>query len=366
MLTIESDVAVSGNHDLVSVVIPTYNRAYILGQAIESVLQQTYRPVEVVVIDDGSTDDTRRLVESFGTPVRYFYQPNAGVTSARNHGLRVARGEFVALLDSDDRWLPWKLAAQVQLMRAYPELGMTWTDMVAVDGEGRVLHHAYLRKMYSAHRAVRIEEICSLVGRLGDLCPGTPAQAADRPFYCGDIFSEMILGNLVHTSTVLIRRERLEKVGGFDEALLRSGEDYEFHLHTCFYGPVGFLDAASIVYRTSAEDQLTGPNYALDIARNNLVTVQKWLARGRERVTLPAAVIRRRLAESYDWLGSVKYTAGRPWGGRADHLRSLRIRPWQPRLWAHLAYYFLPGFVRRGIRRLRGRHSPLKAAGSPA
>jgi glycosyltransferase involved in cell wall biosynthesis len=366
MVTIESDVAAPENHDLVSVVIPTYNRAYILGRAIESVLQQTHRSVEVIVIDDGSTDDTRRLVESFGPPVRYFYQANSGVSSARNHGLRMARGEFVALLDSDDRWLPWKLAAQVQLMRSFPELGMIWTDMLAVDAEGRVLHHAFLRQMYSAHRTMRIEEICILVGRLGALCHGMPAEAADRPFYCGDIFSQMILGNLVHTSTVLLRRDRLEKVGGFDEALLKSGEDYEFHLHTCFYGPVGFIDAASIAYRTSAEDQLTGPSYMLHIARNNLVTVQKWLAIGRERVTLPAVVIRRHMAKCYEWLGSEKYIAGCPWGGRADQVRSLRIRPWQPRLWAHLAYHFLPNFVRRGIRRLRGRHLPLKATGSLA
>jgi glycosyltransferase involved in cell wall biosynthesis len=366
MLPIESAVAASGDPDLVSVVIPTYNRAYILGQAIESVLQQTYRPVEVVVIDDGSTDDTRSIVETFVPHVRYFYQPNAGVSSARNHGLRVARGEFVALLDSDDRWLPWKLAAQVQLMRSFPELGMIWTDMMAVDGAGRVLHPAFLRQMYSAHRTVRIEETCSLVGRLGNLCPGTPVEVADRPFYRGNIFSEMILGNLVHTSTVMVRRDRLAKVGGFDESLIKSGEDYEFHLHTCFYGPVGFLDAASIIYRSGAEDQLTGRSYMLDVARNNLVTVRKWLARGGERVTLPSALIRRRLAECYDWLGREKYMAGCPWGGRVDQLRSLRIRPWQPRLWVHLAYHFLPGFVRRGIRRLRGRPSPVKAAGSTA
>src|SRR5437764_10734914 len=99
----------AGEPGLVSVVIPSYNRAYIVGQAIESALQQTHRPVEVLVADDGSTDDTRRVVEGYGPPVRYFYQPNAGVSAARNLGLRHARGEFIALLDSDDRWLPWKV-----------------------------------------------------------------------------------------------------------------------------------------------------------------------------------------------------------------------------------------------------------------
>ncbi|MBI3864414.1 MAG: glycosyltransferase family 2 protein [Planctomycetia bacterium] len=363
MNTDESRVDVAGEPGLVSVVIPTYDRAYIIGRAIESVLQQTYRSVEVIVIDDGSTDDTRRVVEAFGPPVRYFYQTNAGVSAARNHGLRKARGEFVALLDSDDLWLPWKLEAQVQLMRSFPDVGMIWTDMVAIDSAEKVLHPAYLRVMYHAHRTVCIEEACALAGRLREFWPGAPPEVSDRPFYRGNIFSEMILGNLVHTSTVLLRRTRLTQVGGFDESLIKSGEDYEFHLHTCFYGPVGFFDAASILYRKGADDQLTAPRYMLYTARNNLATVRKWLARGQGRITLPAAVIRGHLAECCAWLASEKYVAGDYWGGRADHLRSLWLRPWQPRLWGHFAYHFLPGWIRRGVRNLRRRLSSAKQPG---
>lgn len=364
MSTSKSCVSGPGEPGLVSVIIPTYNRAYILGQAIKSVLEQTYRPVEVVVVDDGSTDDTRQLVESFGPPVRYLHQPNTGVSPARNHGLREVRGEFVALLDSDDEWLPWKLTAQVELMRKFPDVGMIWTDMVAIDAEGKVLHPTYLRKMYSAHQSVRIEEVCELAGRLGELCPGAPPEMADRPFYRGDIFSEMILGNLVHTPTVLVRRTRLQQIDGFDESLKRSGGDYEFHLHTCSHGPVGFLDAPCILYRAGAVDQLTARGYMLNTARNNLATVQKWLTRGEGRITLPPAVIRRHLAECYAWIGNEKYIAGDYWGARADHVRSLSLRPWQPRLCLHMAYNFLPGFVRRGIRSLRRGGSGAKGSGN--
>jgi glycosyltransferase involved in cell wall biosynthesis len=80
---------------------------------MESVLQQTYRPVEVVMADDGSADNTQRVVEGCGPAVRYFYQPNAGVSAARNLGLRQSRRQLIALLDSDDCWQPWKLEAQV-------------------------------------------------------------------------------------------------------------------------------------------------------------------------------------------------------------------------------------------------------------
>jgi hypothetical protein len=179
--------------------------------------------------------------------------------------------------------------------------------MAAVDSDGTVLHPAYLRVMYDAHKTVRIEEVCHGAGRLGEFCPDGPPDVADRPFYRGDIFSEMILRSLVRTSTVLLRRTRLALVGGFDESLIKSGEDCEFQLHTCAYGPVGFLDAASISYRVGADDQLSAPGLMLYCALNNLTTVRKWLANGKGRITLPVPTIRRHLAECYDWLGSDQY-----------------------------------------------------------
>src|SRR5215468_12639578 len=97
---------------LVSVIIPTFNRGYILGETIASVLSQTYRHLEIIVVDDGSTDNTAGLVASFGHKIRYVCQPNSGVTAARNLGFTLSRGEFVALLDSDDTWLSWKVDPQ--------------------------------------------------------------------------------------------------------------------------------------------------------------------------------------------------------------------------------------------------------------
>lgn len=96
-----------GEPGLVSVIIPSYNRGYIVGKSIESVLAQSYRQIEVIVVDDGSTDNTREVVAGFDDRVRYFYKENGGVSTARNLGLRECRGEFIALLDSDDLWLPW-------------------------------------------------------------------------------------------------------------------------------------------------------------------------------------------------------------------------------------------------------------------
>ena len=143
------------NDGLVSVIVPTYNRAYCLEKAVDSALAQSHGNVEVVLIDDGSTDGTQALVEHrYGgdSRVRYFRQPNGGISRARNVGLARAQGAFIAFLDSDDEWEPWKLELQVACLRGHPELGMTWTDMVAIDPTGEVISKSYLRRMYSAYR----------------------------------------------------------------------------------------------------------------------------------------------------------------------------------------------------------------------
>jgi glycosyltransferase involved in cell wall biosynthesis len=102
---------------LISVIIPVYNGELYLAEAIESVLAQTYQPVELILIDDGSTDRTAEIARSFEPPLRYAYQPNSGVCAARNHGIRLAKGEFLAFLDADDLWVKEKLELQMGVLQ---------------------------------------------------------------------------------------------------------------------------------------------------------------------------------------------------------------------------------------------------------
>lgn len=316
---------------LVSVVIPTYNRAHLLGPCIESVLAQTYRPIEIVVVDDGSTDETPALAASFPPEVRYVRQANRGVAGARNTGLAHARGEFVAFLDSDDRWLPFKLALQVAFLKAWPEVGMVWTDMAAVDSAQNVLEPSYLRTMYHAYRRTCPEDMLAPAGTVATYWRDAPEALAGRPCYRGDLFRGMLLGNLVHTSTVLLRRHRQRAVGGFDEGLRISGEDYDFHLRTTAAGPVGFIDATTIRYTVGAADQLTAARYAIDIARNDLRTIRKWV--GHERTKgLPPATLPARLALSCATLGEAQLLAGFRGAAARALCESLRHRPRQPRV----------------------------------
>jgi len=295
---------------LVSVIIPTHNRAQIIGRAVESALAQTYPHLEVVVADDGSSDDTRRIVQSFGPRVTYTQQANAGVSAARNFGMRHARGELIAFLDSDDSWLPWKIEAQVAALNRHPEAGLVWTDMAAVDPADRVVDACYLRKMYSAYQEVDIRRALNKVDSLPGLNSTIPNELSASGVYQGDLSTAILLGNLIHTSTVLLRRSWCQLIGGFDESYQRAGEDYEFYIRLSSVGPVVFIDASSTLYRIGVADQLTAPSMMLEIARNNLRAIQTWLPESGRGAALSPRVTRRRLSESFAWVGEAELEGG--------------------------------------------------------
>ncbi len=115
---------------LISAVIPTYNYGHFVTAAVRNVLAQTYRNLEVIVVDDGSKDNTRERLAPYLDRIRYVYQENQGPSAARNTGIRSATGEWVALLDSDDLWHPRKLELQVKYLQAHPEVGLLGSDRV--------------------------------------------------------------------------------------------------------------------------------------------------------------------------------------------------------------------------------------------
>lgn len=349
---------------LVSVVVPTFNRAYCLRETIESVLEQSYGDLEILLVDDGSTDATRALVEQRWAReprLRYFYQTNRGVSAARNLGLRSARGAYIALLDSDDTWMPWKLEAQLACLAAFPESGMVWTDMEAVDPEGRVLDPMHLRTMYHAYRWFTPEQLFSMTLPMTDVMPVLPTALARAQVRYGDIFSPMLMGNLVHTSTVLLRRERYEQVLSFDESM-PTGEDFDFHLRTCRAGPVCFLEAASIRYQCGRGDQLSRGELMMQIAENFLRTIEQVIEIDRERITLPAWMIARSLSDGHQWAGEVALSEGHHVQARRHLAASLKLHPWQLRtvmLWASaLAPPAVSRALRSGFRRVKGTLCP--------
>jgi glycosyltransferase involved in cell wall biosynthesis len=183
----------------VSVVIPTFNSSAMVKEAIQSVLSQTYRDFEVVVIDDGSTDNTEAVVRGFGEPVRYFKQKNQGVSAARNAGIQQSLGEYIAFLDSDDLWLPEKLAEEIPALDDDPKIGLVYCDWSVTSGDA-VLQSSYLK---------------------------------DLPAASGYVFDDLIQSGFILTSGVVVRRACLDNVGDFDKSLAIA-QDYDLWLRISY------------------------------------------------------------------------------------------------------------------------------------
>jgi glycosyltransferase involved in cell wall biosynthesis len=339
------------SRDLVSVIIPTFNRALICKRAVDSVLSQTHRNVEVIVVDDGSTDRTKEVICDLDKRVKYIWQPNAGVSAARNRGMDSAQGEFVAFLDDDDRWAPYKLEAQLSVFQHLPDVGMVWTDMRALDPQDTVLHHSYLHRMYHAYRFFEADRDFRTRRDLGEVWRSCPQALRGRGVYEGNIFSWMFMGSLVHTSTVILRRDRQTQVGHFDEDLAKSGEDYDFHFRTCRLGDVSYIDFPSVDYRVGATDQLSGREYWVWGAQNNLKTILKMLAVAADEIHLPPQLIRLRMAEAYGWAGTEEFYVTHR--GRPNLYESLKYNPIQARILALLIFSFVPHSVFLAIRDMK-------------
>lgn len=226
---------------MVSVVIPTYNRCALLGEAIDSVLRQQGAAFELIVVDDGSGDDTQKLVESYGPAVRYVQQPNSGVSAARNRGITMARGEWLAFLDSDDFWLPGKLRLQLEYLAANPDLKLCQTEELWIRNGARLNPRKYHAKP-SGHCFPRLLERC-----------------------------------LVSPSAVMIHRDVFAEVGLFDEGL-PACEDYDMWLRIGCRYPLGLLPQPLIVKRGGHPDQLSRSVPVLDKYR--IVALGKILRSG--------------------------------------------------------------------------------------
>ncbi|MGD1918033.1 MAG: glycosyltransferase family 2 protein [Pleurocapsa sp.] len=128
----------------VSVVIPAYNAAHFLGQALESIFAQTYTEYEIILVDDGSTDNTKTILEPYLSRINYIYQPNKGVAAARNKGIEIAQGRLIAFLDADDLFLPQKLQQQVALFKLHPDVGMVVSGWQLTNEQAEIIENVEL------------------------------------------------------------------------------------------------------------------------------------------------------------------------------------------------------------------------------
>ena len=205
---------------LVSVIIPTYNRGWTIKEAIDSVLAQSFIDFELIVVDDGSTDDTSEILDSYRDDIKVLSQENNGVSAARNRGVATASGIFIAFLDSDDLWLPEKLSSQVDFFNSNPDALICQTEEIWVRNNMRV----------------------------------NPKKRHKKPW--GMIFEPSLDLCLVSPSAVMIKRSLFEEVGVFDETL-PACEDYDLWLRISCRYPVFLIDTPLIIKRGGHFDQLS-------------------------------------------------------------------------------------------------------------
>jgi glycosyltransferase involved in cell wall biosynthesis len=301
---------------LVSAIVPTYNRADTVGQAVESILGQTYKNIEVIVVDDGSTDGTHDVLQRFGSRLRIFRQENAGPSAARNRGIAAAQGEMIAFLDSDDTWLSEKIERQTRLLSA-------------------------------ADRSVPCC-ICNATIRAANGPDGTSFQSAlldpavDEGLWLN--VAQVLIGRfLLFSQAVLIRRSALDRVGGFDENL-RYLEDYDLALRLSSLGPWAFTRELLLIYHKGTTGSLAAEalqkasrlgEYEVQIRGRAWESIKDGdphlgremragLMRARRRLKTA------RMAEAQTWGAATAYRLAR----YAEHYRNAFVRrsPWFPKM----------------------------------
>jgi len=204
----------------VSVIIPTFNCGKYLPVAIESALSQSYRNLEVIVVDDGSTDDTRNAIEPFMPRLKYVYQRNLGLPGARNTGIEHSSGDIIGFLDADDTWHPRKLEAQLEIFQRSKDLVLVHSDVVYLDEPELTISRS----------------------------------TCDRRAYQGSCYQKLFFEHRILPSSVIARRDALLRAGCFDASLTRGCEDYDLWIRMARLGDFGFVDEPLVYYRRHANN----------------------------------------------------------------------------------------------------------------
>jgi len=336
----------------VSVVIPTYNRAGLIAQAVQSVLDQTGINPEIIVVDDGSTDNTRQVLEQFKDKIRYLATENRGVAHARNTGMKASFGKYFAFLDSDDLYLPGKLALQVAFMEAHPEVGVVSTEMSAMVGN-TVTQEFFLRSYHGIYnkKGWSYEDVYPVSGQFhSDTLNKTV------PYYIGSIFRQILQGQVLFTNTVLFQRNITATVGYQNESY-RTGEEYEYLVRICKHYKAAFLDIPTYIYRYN-DNQLTMvaskdsmARILTEIKTENvfLRAVMDWGVGDNKYYNENKDWINRRIAELYCCIGKKWLEIGEAGKARENFSLGRDFDPSYCNNIRGIKFSYFPNIIRRGI-----------------
>jgi len=305
----------------VSVIIPAYNCARYIAEAIDSVLAQTYQDFEIIVVDDESTDGTGEVVRRYGDRVRYIRQKNRGPSGAKNTGIQAARGEYVSTLDGDDLWMPERLEKLVPLLDQQPELGFVYGDCYRID---ETPDRIQPRTAFQIHGGARR----------------------------GWVLERLVMVNFVPSQSVLIRRRALDTVGLFDESY-RIGEDWDLWLRLAARYPVDFIPDVVAMRRQHAQNITNNSDVTM---MSNAVSILNHLKqREPEAVARIRHAHNRALARAHFLLGVACVNSGDRRRGRVEIARSLRYAPINMKAYGWWLLSWFGSDALRGLRHLKRR-----------
>ena len=302
---------------LVSVIMPAFNSARYIQESIDSVLAQDYPNNELIVIDDGSTDSTVELVSDYGNRVRLITQQNQGAAVARNAGLKAARGDYIAFIDSDDVWLPGKLTTQIRHLQHHPDVGIVYArwHKWKPDNSGEFPPPATFNVSGADTH---------------DSDPGITQDGS------GWLYTRLLFTSKLHTITVVARRSVVEVVGDFDTTLKR-GQDYDYWIRASRETRIHQLDQPLALYRLHDDGCMTkypNVNYEFLVVQKAL---DKWGRIGPDGSTTSRGAIRRRLGETCFSFGYFHYWEGTPRIAMRAFAHAVIRQPLHLSSWAYLA-----------------------------
>ncbi len=301
----------------ISVIIPAYNCASFLPETLESVFSQTHPVLEVIVVDDGSTDETSSVVQAYLGRIRYIRQENKGLPGARNTGIVAAKGDYLALLDADDTWVSTKLAQQMPRF-ADPEVGIVYSDFAVRYSDGRY------QESYLVNRPLAAE---------------------------GAILDRYIQSRFLFPSTMVFRKECFEQIGLFDEEMLAC-EDIELFARMCAHWKVALVNQ-SLMIRFEGSHNITADSRKM--GEYTILALGKLLEKERTLSRATRTVVHREVGRQHSWAGYTALEQGEVSRARGHLMRAIRydLRNLRPSV-RLLAASLLPASLRRSLRGLKG------------
>ncbi len=251
------------NSGFVTVVIPAYRCESVIASAIESVLGQTYGKFELVVVDDGSPDQTAETIKKYGDKVNYIFQENGGVSKARNTGILNAKGDYIAFLDADDVWEKNKLELQLELFNRHPEVNMVfcgfWNTI-----NGKILKDKYYKDAFNFFKEYRYD-----YKDIFDSIFKYKINREEFTCYFGYIYKYLFLGNFILPSSVIMKKSSVLNTGLFNENL-RVTEETEYFLKYSVKNIIGFIDYPLVRYEMPGSGNLSGKSNMESLMKNAL------------------------------------------------------------------------------------------------